>query len=266
MPHDRREPNLPSRGVSRRDFLETTSAAAVGAAAFGSDGTSAPSLGAQAAPAAGESRGGLLYPQQNQHRNLLDLSGSGSSSSTRRRRARRRAGSRRCPRRATIAVPCSWNDLFDDARDYLGLAWYRTEVWVPAGLARAARVPARRLGELRRQGVGQRHAGGRAPRRAPAVRRRRHRPARVGPANVDRHRGREQAAARTACRPGRRPARRGVRGLLGGYPATTYDFFPYAGLHRPVLLYSVPGRRTSTTSRCVTTLDGSGRRGEGDGG
>jgi beta-glucuronidase len=27
---------------------------------------------------------------------------------------------------------------------------------------------------------------------------------------------------------------------MGGYPATTYDFFPYAGVHRPVLLYSVP--------------------------
>jgi len=26
----------------------------------------------------------------------------------------------------------------------------------------------------------------------------------------------------------------GVAGVLGGYPATTYDFFPYAGLHRPV--------------------------------
>jgi hypothetical protein len=31
-----------------------------------------------------------------------------------------------------IAVPCSWNDLFDDARDYLGLAWYWREVYVPS--------------------------------------------------------------------------------------------------------------------------------------
>jgi len=29
-------------------------------------------------------------------------------------------------------------------------------------------------------------------------------------------------------------------GLTGGYPATTYDFFPFAGLHRQVVLYSVP--------------------------
>jgi beta-glucuronidase len=27
-----------------------------------------------------------------------------------------------------IPVLCSWNDLFDDARDYLGLAWCQTEV------------------------------------------------------------------------------------------------------------------------------------------
>src|SRR6185369_16803200 len=31
----------------------------------------------------------------------------------------------------TIAVPCSWNELFDDARDYLGTAWYWQQTWVP---------------------------------------------------------------------------------------------------------------------------------------
>ncbi len=32
-----------------------------------------------------------------------------------------------------IPVPCSWNDLFDDAKNYLDLAWYLHRVWVPSG-------------------------------------------------------------------------------------------------------------------------------------
>ena len=49
--------------------------------------------------------------------------------------------------------------------------------------------------------------------------------------------------------PGARAARaceqrgRGVAGAWRRFPATTYDFFPYAGLHRPVLALLCPGRR-----------------------
>jgi beta-glucuronidase len=48
----------------------------------------------------------------------------------------------------------------------------------------------------------------------------------------------------------------GVAGVLGGFPATTYDFFPYAGLHRPVLLYSVPPTAHIDDVTVVTTIDG----------
>ena len=44
-------------------------------------------------------------------------------------------------------------------------------------------------------------------------------------------------------------------GFMGSYPAATYDFFPYAGLHRPVLLYSVPETHIDDVT-VVTTLDG----------
>jgi len=44
-------------------------------------------------------------------------------------------------------------------------------------------------------------------------------------------------------------------GLTGGYPATTYDFFPYAGLHRPVLLFSVPATHVDDVT-VRTTLEG----------
>ena len=75
MPHDRRERSLPARRVSRRDFLETTGAAAMGAAALRAGTASAESPGVLGAPPAGETRRGLLYPRQNQHRGVQDLSG-----------------------------------------------------------------------------------------------------------------------------------------------------------------------------------------------
>jgi beta-glucuronidase len=49
----------------------------------------------------------------------------------------------------------------------------------------------------------------------------------------------------------------GVAGVLGGYPATTYDFFPYAGLHRQVWLYSVPAAVHIDDITVVTTIEGS---------
>ena len=46
-------------------------------------------------------------------------------------------------------------------------------------------------------------------------------------------------------------------GAGGVFPTTTYDFFPYAGLHRPVLLYSVPAGSHIDDVTVVTTIDGS---------
>jgi beta-glucuronidase len=48
-------------------------------------------------------------------------------------------------------------------------------------------------------------------------------------------------------------------GLTGGYPATTYDFFPYTGLHRPVLLFSVPETHIEDVT-VRTTLEGADGR------
>jgi beta-glucuronidase len=47
---------------------------------------------------------------------------------------------RALPAPRPMAVPGRWNDLFADARDSLGLAWYLTGVWVRSawrGMVRA---------------------------------------------------------------------------------------------------------------------------------
>lgn len=76
---------------------------------------------------------GLLYPQQNHVRNLLDTSGLWQFQLDPREEGEAQGWFNVLPAPRPIAVPCSWNDLFDDARDYLGVAWYLNEVWIPSG-------------------------------------------------------------------------------------------------------------------------------------
>ena len=116
-------------GITRRRFLERSTAAGVGAAALGGasgqPATSQPATGPAVAPR------GLLYPRQNAHRGLVDLSGFWQFQLDPKEEGEAARWFDGLPAPRTIAVPCSWNDLFDDARDYLGLAWYRTEAWLP---------------------------------------------------------------------------------------------------------------------------------------
>jgi hypothetical protein len=122
-----------SDGVSRRDFLCRTAMA--GAASLVGSHAVAQSRPDSPLPPGAVAPGGrgLLYPQQNQVRNLLDLSGLWRFQPDPQEEGKAQGWFTALPAPRQIAVPCSWNDLFDDARDYLGLAWYRHEVYVPSG-------------------------------------------------------------------------------------------------------------------------------------
>jgi beta-galactosidase/beta-glucuronidase len=124
----------------------------------------------------------VLYPQQNDVRNVLDLSGFWrfKLDPDEVGEGQRWFDGLQDPR--TIAVPASWNELFRDTRDYLDMAWYAREFYVPQGWQ------------------GQRIT------------------LRVGSANY-------------------------------------FDFFPYTGIHRPVLLYSAPKTRIEDVT-VVTEIDG----------
>ena len=155
-------------------------------------------------------------------------------------------------------MPCSWNDLFDDARDYLGLAWYRTEAWVPQGW-RGERVflrvgSANYASRVWVNGVlVAEHLGGHLPFAVDVTER------------IDWTRPTAIAiSVENEQRPERVPAGPSQAGglfdgLTGGFPATTYDFFPYAGLHRPVLLFSVPAVHVEDLT-VVTALEGGDAR------
>ncbi len=154
-----------------------------------------------------------------------------------------------------IAVPCSWNDLFEDARDYLGLAWYRKEIVVPSSW-RGQRIFLR-IGSANYSAkawingaVVAQHLGGHLPFIADIS----------GQIAWD---GRNVLAITVENKqlpervPPGPPSEGGVAGASGGFPRTTYDFFPYAGLHRAAVLYSVPAAAHIDDLTVITSIDGS---------
>ncbi|WP_447987168.1 beta-glucuronidase [Nitrospira sp. Nam74] len=204
-------------------------------------------------PTNGVAAGGLLYPQQNQARNVLDLSGLWQFQLDPKEEGEAQAWFNTLPAPRAIAVPCSWNDLFDDARDYLGLAWYRQELWIPSGWF-GQRVFLR-IGSANYAAkvwvngtLAVEHLGGHLPFVADITSHLMCDRKTVIAINVENTQLPERV-------PPGIPAGR-LDGMFSGFPATTYDFFPYAGLHRPVVLYSVPAAAHIEDVTVVTTTDG----------
>ncbi len=182
----------------------------------------------------------MLYPHRNPFRQIIDLSGfwdlrfdpegQGDQSGW----AGGFAGGR------PVAVPASWNDQFEDGRDFLGPAWYQTHFDLPWGWDAARKCIALRFGsvnymaEVWLNGVrlGQ-HEGGHLPFEfdvTPHVRSEGNllvvcvegelAPDRVPPGNVPpdpQHMFVDQQ---------------------DNWPPSSFDFFPFCGIHRPVLLYA----------------------------
>jgi beta-galactosidase/beta-glucuronidase len=243
-------------GMSRRDFLSLAVAAGTatlaGTHAMAQTRADAPQTPDTIMPA---SRG-LLYPQQNQIRNVLDICGLWQFQLDPKEEGEAQGWFKALPAPRPIAVPCSWNDLFDDAHNYLGLAWYWHEVYVPSGW-RDQRVflrvgSANYAAKVWVNGtVVAQHLGGHLPFVADISAQLVWDRPNVIAISVEN----KQLPERVPPGPG--PAGGGVAGVLGGYPPTTYDFFPYAGLHRQVWLYSVPAAAHIDDVTVVTAIDGS---------
>lgn len=136
-----------------------------------------------------------------------------------------------------IPVPCSWNDLFDDAQNHFGPAWYQTEFHAEAP-SRDRRLILRFGSAVYRAKVwlnghllGE-HTGGHLPfafDASDAVRG--DRPNRLVVMVENRLRIDRVPAI---------PDTKAFHLYQEDLPETSYDFFPYSGLHRPVWLCSVP--------------------------
>ncbi len=222
--------NETPKGAGR---LWVTRRAALGAVA------TVTALSVEAAPRSASFDGpvSLLYPFESPTRTRHDLSGiwrfklDPDDAGERERWFDGLTDARRIP------VPCSWNDLFDDAENYFGPAWYETDVWVN-DMAADRRVQIR-FGAadyhatvwLNGQKLGE-HDGAHLPFAFDVT-------GLALPGRPNRLVVRvenELRLDRVPAIPDPKTAKLGQ----GDYPQTTYDFFPYAGLHRPVILQTLP--------------------------
>jgi beta-glucuronidase len=153
-----------------------------------------------------------------------------------------------------IAVPASWNDQITERRDYLGTAWYQTSFALPWGW-RGQRIFVRfnsvnYLAEVWLNGeqLGS-HEGGHLPFSFEIT-------DRVQDADnvlVVRVNG-ELAPDRVP--PGNLAGQAGISFGAANYPDASFDFFPFCGIQRPVLIYTTP-QDAITDITVTTTIDGS---------
>ncbi len=171
----------------------------------------------------------MLYPKRNNFRQYIDLSGFwnfrfdfddvGLSSKW-------NAGFNNG---VPIAVPASWNDQFAENRDFLGSAWYQTNFslpWAWTGRKIFLRFNSVNYladtwlnGEL----LGQ-HEGGHLPFEFDIT-------SKIKPEENNLIVRVDGSLAKDRVPPGGGPL---------FYPSTNFDFFPFCGIQRPVLLHAVP--------------------------
>lgn len=213
--------------------------------AFGAVGGALGVVAAAAVSAEAQPRGqrasvpiSLLYPFESPTRTRQDLSGMWRFKLDREDVGERERWFEGLSGTRLIPVPCSWNDLFDDAENYFGPAWYETEVWLAPAAANAGRVQIRfgsavyhATAWLNGVKIGE-HDGGHLPFAFDVT-------GLAQPGQGNRLVVRVENELRLDRVPAI-PDPKTAKGMQEDYPQTTYDFFPYAGIHRPVVLQTLP--------------------------
>lgn len=176
-----------------------------------------------------------LFPQQNDFRNTLNISGIWKFKKDSAGVGEKERWYNGLKDYRSIAVPGSWNEQFDDMRDYLDLAWYETETFIPTswkGQRIFIRVGSATYAAkiwINGTPLGQ-HEGGNLPFAfdiSSSVK--------WGSSN------RITMQIENILKPTRVPTGEVKGSPFSNFPRSNYDFFPFAGLHRNVWLYAVPG-------------------------
>jgi beta-glucuronidase len=193
----------------------------------------------------------MLYPIQNRVRNKLDISGMWDFKPDPDGIGEEQGWYNGLTDSCPIAVPGSWNEQYEDLFNYLGLAWYVTRTCVPSswqGQCVFIRVgSANYYGTVFVNGekVGS-HEGGHLP---------------FAFDITDRIRWDSENTIAISVENELKPTRvpsgnmNTAMGSFASFPRTTYDFFPFAGIHRPVVLYTVPQTHIEDVT-VVTDIDG----------
>ena len=216
-------------GLTRRTFFGLAGSAVLGSAV------------ATAAPASSSVRPSndpsLLYPHPSATRATRDLSGVWKFWADPEQVGEREGWMRGLSEHRVIPVPCSWNEIFDDLRNYTGAAWYQCDFVVDSAWAgrrihlRFGSVAYRAKVWLNGVLLGE-HLGAHLP----------------FVFDVSAHvklDGENTLVlfVENELRLDRVPAIPDTSRLsmhTQHFPQTTYDFFPYAGIHRPVWMFTTP--------------------------
>ncbi|ESS69995.1 beta-glucuronidase UidA [Methyloglobulus morosus KoM1] len=193
----------------------------------------------------------MLYPQQNLARNKFDLSGIWDFRIDPDLVGEQQGWQNGVVNPRPIAVPGSWNEQYEDIYNYLGLAWYIKSTYIPQSW-RGQRVFLRvgsacYFGTVYINGVKMgSHEGGHLPFAFEITDQIRWETENIVAISVE-----------NELKPTRVPSGNMSTPLLpvASFPHTTYDFFPFAGIHRLVVLYSVPQTYIDDVT-VVTDIDG----------
>ncbi len=172
----------------------------------------------------------MLYPQRNNYRYFIDLSGFWEFKFDPEDKGVGENWKNGFDDGRPIAVPASWNDQFAENRDFLGPAWYQVRFEKPWGWDKKKIIL--RFGSinyianiwLNGESIGQ-HEGGHLPFEfeiSDTILREQN----LLVVRVDGRLAEDHVPPK-----GR---------VLGNYPETNYDFYPFCGIHRPVILYTIP--------------------------
>jgi beta-glucuronidase len=193
----------------------------------------------------------MLYPIQNDVRNKLDLSGIWDFKTDPQGQGEDGGWFNGLSDSRPIAVPGSWNEQYEDLFNYLGLAWYVRRTYVPASwqgqrvFLRVGSACYHATVYVNGERVGS-HEGG-------------HLPFAFEVTDLLRWDAENTFAisVENELKPTRVPSgnMNTALGPFASHPRTTYDFFPFAGIHRPVVLYSVPQTFVDDVT-VVTEIDG----------
>lgn len=195
-----------------------------------------------------------LYPEQNEIREVLDLSGFWDFRMDPQDEGERAGWMRGFDQARQIAVPGSWNDQFQDAANYFGTSWYLKRCFVPKGW-QGQRIGLR-VGSANYAAkvwvdgnpVGA-HLGGHLPFEFDIT-------SLVKPGQgITIAIEVENKLQPDRVPSGNLPSTGGAFDMFAGNPKTSFDFFPYAGLHRAVVLYAVPKDHLEDIS-VVTGIEG----------
>jgi beta-glucuronidase len=200
----------------------------------------------------------MLYPQSNAYRQTIELSDFWNFRFDQHDTGLENGWQNGFTCGRPIAVPSSWNDQFEDGRDYLGTAWYQTDFELPWGwdgkriVLRFGSINYLAKVWLNGQTLGV-HEGGHLPFEFDVTSLVRHSENRLV-VRVD------GSLAFDRVPPGN------VTGdpadffpsHAENYPQAQFDFFPYCGIHRPVLLYATPHTflRDVTVETEITNANG----------